>query len=124
MSHQRRWAALVLTGACLGGLTACGSSATTLLPTNVSQFLYFNYTGSNGGTVAPVDQRVEQAAGVTGYIGSHLIPGTVSVSAPNAAGAVLFTWTLHHERFQWWVAQNGQYATPTNARSAAAIGAP
>jgi hypothetical protein len=104
------------------GCAACGGS-TTSMPSNVSTFLFSAYTGANGGTSAPVAQRVEDSVGVSGYQATTTLPGTVSFTAPNAAGAVLLTWKLNGRRFQWWISWDGDYATPENTRSAAAIGA-
>lgn len=109
----------------LVSLAACGGNGGTLsLPPNVSEFLHFAYAGSNAAAYSTnsVAHIVESMTGEQAYYGSNTLPGTASISGPNAQGAVLFTWIVRGQRFQWWVAQNGQYAVPTNARSRQALG--
>ena len=99
-------------------------SAGITVPVNVSAFLTFAYTGSNaaGYSTHSVEHIVEAMTGEQRWFGSNTLPGSAAVSAPNAQGAVLFTWNVGGQRFQWLVSQNGQYAVPENARSRQALG--
>lgn len=107
-----------------GSENAPAPSATQTIPFNVSSFLTVFYNGSNkvGYATHSPAWHVENMTGDTQWIGSNTLPGTLTIGAPNAQGAVMVTWIVRGQTFKWLVSQNGQYAVPQNARSWTALG--
>lgn len=72
------------------------------LPANVQDLLTEDWSSSatlSSPGVTTAD-TVDSLANASGWIGSNTLPGTITVGAPNAAGAVMVIWVLNGQRFQ------------------------
>lgn len=97
--------------------------AMSALPNNVQSLLNGDW-GSNQSLSSPdvtTADSVESIVGESSWIGSHSLPGTVTVGAPNAQGANVVTWKTGGQTFQWRISADGSSATALNANANAAL---
>lgn len=91
------------------------------LPQAAQNLVQFQLTATD-----TLGEAVETDAGLTSWLGSDTVPGTISV-APEAHGASDVTWTvdaaagsvLGHgpTRLVFWISQDGQYMRAVNANA-------